>query len=211
MNKIFYVIAIGVAYGCAPSQTETTSADSTNVTADSVALVADNDDEIIEDAGMYDADPGEVVAAGVLNGDQYDMTDQIGFVSDPFAFYLDSATVQELLGEEAVFTSHYTPAGEDEMGPYPGYSFYEVDAGETAMSFYSYSGKHSAKIYTPKLELKYGIKVGMTRADFLAALELPEEAAQATTFTFNDDYGWMGFYFVEDTLRNIRVNYEEGD
>ena len=203
---------IGVAFGCAPAQTETASHDSTTVTTNSVAI---SDNEDVEDASMYDADPGEVQdtsgEVGVLTGDEYEILHQSGLVSDPFDFSLDSAYLQEVLGEDAIITSSITPPGEDEEGTYDGYSFYEVSAGKTQMSFYSYSGKHYADIYTPALSVANGVAVGMTKQDFVDKMGLGEDAIKARKFTINDDYGSMSFFFADDKLTNIYVSYEEGD
>ena len=212
MKKILCAMIIGATYACAPTQSETTSNDTTAVELDT-ATIADNEpaegDEPVEDAEMYDADPGEV--NGRWNGDEYEIFNTGGYITNPFSFTLDSATVQQLLGEEAVITSRSTPAGQDDMGAYDGYTFYEVKAGKTEMSFYSYSGKHYADVYTPKLEFNNGVVVGMTKAKFIEAMGLSQDTMEAKKFTINDDYGQMMFIFDGDLLANVYVSYEEGD
>jgi len=207
MKKILCAIIIGTACACAPAQKETASNDTTAVELDTTFA----GDEAVEDTEMYDADPGEVKADGRWNGDEYEIFNTEDYIVHPFNFSLDSATVQELLGEEAVITSRTTPAGEDDMGTYQGYTFYEVKAGETEMSFYSYSGKHYADVYTPKLVFSDGVVVGMTKAKFIETMGLAEDTSEAKKFTINDDYGQMMFIFDGDRLANIYVSYEEGD
>lgn len=214
MNRIVIILIAMCVWACSPSATETTATtDSTTVTIDSTTLVASLDDEPVEeDASMYDADPGDTAPRGQLDGQKYEIYNQSYLVSNPFDTGLDSAALMDLLGEEAVITSTITEGGQDEMGPYDGYTFYELKYDKTEMSFYSYSGKHNADIYTNKITVANGIAVGMKLEDFIAQMELPEEARQATSFIINDDYGFMGFYFDHDgNLTSISVHYEEGD
>jgi hypothetical protein len=206
---------IGALYACAPAQRETASTDTTAVESDTVAIAdnAENNSEVIEDADMYDADPGEVSETedGRLVGDTYEMFGQSYLIQNPFSFSLDSTSLMNLLGEDTEITSQSTPAGEDELGPYDGYTYYTVRSGETELNFYTYSGKHYGDIYTPLLEITYGIKVGMTKEEFLGSFSFPDEAKKATRYTINDDYGTMSFFFEDEKLVRIYVNYEEGD
>ncbi|MES1182095.1 MAG: hypothetical protein ABUL44_04800, partial [Flavobacterium sp.] len=89
---------------------------------------------------------------------------------------------------------------------------YTVTSGDTEISFYDFAGKHFSDINTPLLPLKYGIKVGMKKNDFLTAIGFDSVAvADANRYRLTDDYGEMQFYFRADSLYRIYAHYEEGD
>jgi hypothetical protein len=200
MNRLKIAFLTVVVTACTQPQKDTVPSDST--------VVAELDSsEVFFSSEKNDTTTGHLV------GTEYFIQSQQSYVSDPFDFTLDSSVVAQLLGPDVVITSRYTPGGEDEEGSYSDYTFYEVTAGDTRMSFYDYSGKHYADISTDALPLKNGIKVGMTKENFLFAMGIDDQNAHtADTFTINDDYGSiMSFYFVGDVLSNVIVNYEEGD
>jgi hypothetical protein len=199
--KIFSpCLLIIVATACTTGQKETTS------DADSTTQVIEADSA----ERFFASERNDTTSGSMING-EYVLANQYSYISDPFDFSLDSATVAKLLGPDVEFTSHYSPAGEDEEGSWSEYTFYEVQAGDDKMSFYTYSGKHYADINTPAVPFKNGVKVGMTKTDFLLAMGIDDQIARdADTFTINDDYGSMSFYFSSDTLRNVYVSYEEG-
>jgi len=148
----------------------------------------------------------------------YVITNQPDYISNPFEFSLDSLSLVNLLGPEVEIESVTTPAGEDELGPYPSFTHYDVSytdsTGTSKLAFYDYGGKHFGDISTPKLVCRNGIAVGMDKSAFLAAMDLSGNsmAQLASTYTLNDDYGFMSFYFGDDgKLFGIYVSYEEGD
>jgi hypothetical protein len=198
--RYFYILTMIVAvWRCTPAQKEEASTDST------AAVEADSSE-------VFFASEQNDTTAGTVIGDEYVIKNQDGYISSPFDFNLDSATVLGLLGEETVIKSRYTPAGEDQVGSYEAYTFYEVEAGDTKMNFYDYGSKHYADIYTPALGLKNNIKVGMSKDDFLVAMSIDDQRAHdLNIFSINDFYGDMSFYFENDVLIRVRVDYEEGD
>ncbi len=201
MKNTIPLLFLGLALGCAPAQQETASADSTVLAPDTTTTSDEVDTSINEDAALQDADPGNVfVIEGGYN-----------YISDPFEFSLDSATLQEMLGEDAVITSQSFPGGEDELGTYGAYSYYELAATGVKMSFYSYSGKHFADVDTSSVKFRNGVVVGMSKDEFIKAMSLPEEALEKDLFKIFDDYGQMSFTFVDNKLINVYVSYEEGD
>ncbi|MEJ0030724.1 MAG: hypothetical protein WDO15_10300 [Bacteroidota bacterium] len=206
--KIFVPgLLIIVAIACTPAQTETTTADST-----AAGFTADGTQVIEADSAerFFTSERNDTTSGSMVNG-EYVLANQYSYISDPFDFSLDSATVAELLGPDVEITSQYSPGGKDDEGSWSEYTFYEVKAGVNKMSFYTYSGKHYADVYTSALRFRNGVIVGMTKADFLSAMSIDDQVARdADTFTINDDYGSMSFYFTSDTLKNVYVNYEEG-
>lgn len=214
MKILLAVICAASLCACSPTTTESASTADTTVAELDTTTFAETDDAPPEDASMYDADPGDKAPTGKLDGDNYSIFAQSSMVSvsSPFDFSLDSASLMDLLGEETRIEATIAPPGEDEMGPYDGYTYYELKSGKTTLTFYSYSGKHTADIYTDKLTVGGGIAVGMSLDEFIEKMFLDEEAKNARSFTINDDYGSMSFYFdTEDKLININVYYEEGD
>src|ERR1041385_1835078 len=158
MRTFLSLILLSIAFGCSPSQKESGSVDSTSV--------AEGDS-----SEVFFASEANDTTAGHMVNDEYVLENQFRYISSPFDFNLDSATVMELLGPGTLITSQYTPPGEDQYGgAYEGFYYYDVMAGDTKLSFYSYSGKHHADINTPSLPLKNGVKIGMTKTDFLIAM-----------------------------------------
>ncbi len=132
------------------------------------------------------------------------------FVWNPFDFALNIDTIVELLGEGAQVKTEEFEGGENEYGHYDAFSHHSITDGDTEISFYSY-GNHSATITTSRLPLIHGIKIGMEKLNFLAAMNLPDTIAHANVFRFDDDYGYVRLTFRADTLDLIEANYEAGE
>jgi hypothetical protein len=138
----------------------------------------------------------------------YTISNEYSFVSSPYDFDLNSATIESMLGAQAKTSVEEVEGGDD----YDAYSISTVTFKDSKISFYSYPGKHSADIYTDLLPFKNGIKVGMTKQEFMKAMAIGgEDALKATVYELTDDYGYVKFSFRDDKLHNIYVTYEEGD
>lgn len=213
--KALYCLSIAwVAFACAPATRETQAIDSAAVELDTVYLDSagmsqEELEESSHDEGVAELDTN--ISTGTLSDDgEYTMTLQGSYVVDPFGFSLDTATIRELL-PNAVIKYTETPAGKDDEGEWTAYTYYEIESGKNKLSFYSYTGKHYAVIYTPVLVMKHEVVVGMTKADFIDKMTLTgDDPWKANVFTINDDYGSTSFYFEGDTLEHIYVSYEEG-
>jgi hypothetical protein len=155
--------------------------------------------DTIETIGELTEEKGETI---------YVVQNQYSFISDPYDFSLDVATIEALLGEEAKTKVEEFEAGED----YDAYSYFTISWKDTEISFYDYPGKHFSHITSPLLPLKNGIKIGMTKDDFLKTMTFSHENALKTSlYRLTDDYGYMDFKFRADTLSLISAHYEEGD
>lgn len=199
-----------VIASCSTQNTETaSSADSTAAPQDTVFLSAAPTDGRVDETGDS---PDQSDSTDVVEGGEFILTNQYSYISSPFGFSLDSASLVEILGEGVEITSVYTEGGEyEEGGSYPGYTYYEATFENNEVKFFDYSGKHWATIYTPLLPLKNDIKVGDTKESFIEKMEITNpNAIKADTFTINDDYGWMSFYFTDGVLTSVSVSYEEG-
>lgn len=208
MNKPLLVLAVAFIAACSSPKSET-AVDSTNVAPDTVSLQASVETGTSEETSSSESQSEEAVETGRLNDSgEYMIANQPSYITDPFAFALDSATIMDLLGEETTIESTQAPGGDD----YEAYSFYRVKNGKTSLSFYSYSGKHFADIDTPLLPMRYDIVIGMAKAEFLEKMDLSgADAEGADVFTIDDDYGSLSFYFGEGKLVRVYVSYEEGD
>ncbi|HEY0769080.1 MAG TPA: hypothetical protein VGD31_02010 [Sphingobacteriaceae bacterium] len=205
MKRLVTFVPAILCAACAPSaNNDSPKNDSTVAVNDSVAT------PVIEAA--TEEEVPEVVLEGGLTIKDGDtiiyVPNQWAFISDPYDFSLDTYSVRELLGDEVTEKVEEFEGGED----YDPYSFYTLTYGDTKLQFYSYPGKHFSTITTPLLPLKNEIKIGMTRSDFLKAMNFKGDSlSYATLFTRSDDYGYMNFRFRADTLNLIYASWEEGD
>jgi hypothetical protein len=128
-------------------------------------------------------------------------------IPDIFAFSVNSEKENfvNLLGKTAKYREENFPGGED----FEPYTVSYLTFGETELMEYSYGGMHSAYIDTPLLSLKEGIKVGMTKDEFLQKFKLP--ALSENIFVIRDEYGSVTFNFLKGTLKSISFYYEYGD
>jgi hypothetical protein len=202
-TTVFALIIILVA--CTPSgkANENSSVDSFTAVADTIStpvLTAANEEKQVT-----------IITGGLtIKGADtiLDVQNQWSFISDPYDFSLDVATIKDLLGEGAVSTEENFEGGED-YGPY---SYYTVKDGETEIKFYDYPGKHFSTITTPLLPLKNRIRIGMSKVAFLNAMNFASDStSHANLFRLSDDYGSMEFRFRADTLNMIYAYWEEGD
>ena len=187
MKKIISVCLL-VLLGCGgrTAAVENTTADSTlSQTPDSVSIPV----------------------ATAVPSTSYEIPNESNFISEPYDFPLIEDSLKVRLGPGAAAEVKEFEGGAD----FGAYFITTVKGGESNVSFYSFSGKHSANIYTPQLPLKRGIVVGMQRADFLKVFGIDENATATTQFTISDTYGSILFTFSGEVLYNIDVFYEEGD
>jgi len=178
MKIIIPTLIIATMIGCSPVQKEESSQDTTALPVDSTSVVDDL-------------------------GEEYVIEDGISYLTDPFDFSLDSASVQKLLGTAASFSVTKTPADEDqeiEAG-----SLYEVTAPGVKLTFATNSSKYHAEISTAKVPFKNGIVVGMSKNDFIKAMDLPADASKANAFGIYGDHGSMSFEFQKEKLSHIYV------
>lgn len=128
-------------------------------------------------------------------------------IPDIFAFSVNSEkeNLINLLGNTAKYKEEKFPGGED----FEPYTVSYLTFGETELMEYSYGGMHSAYIDTPLLSLKEGIKVGMTKDEFLQKFKLP--SLNQNIFVIRDEYGSVTFDFLKGTLKGISFYYEYGD
>lgn len=206
MKHVISIILIVVVISCSSQENKTQAVEDSTVSAiDSITappvIVATTPPEqtsIVLDGGLTVKDGDTIMY----------VSNQWAFISDPYDFSLDPDVIKELLGEEAQSKEEQYEAGED----YEAFSYYTVTYKDTELSFYSYPGKHFSSITTPLLQLKNGIRIGMTKQDFLKAMNFTGDSVRyATLFNLSDDYGYMEFRFRADTLNFIYANWEEGD
>jgi hypothetical protein len=208
MKPFLVAIGLTLCIACNERQkTEVTSDQDTTVVLDDTVVqeinptptasttsmdsVAD-DSELLEEKGKF----------------VYVSRNEFSYISDPYDFSLNSTAIEDLLGEEARTKVQEFEAGED----YSAYTYTTIIYRDTEISFYDYSGKHTANITTPQLPLKNGIVIGMKKVDFLNAMGyIGANASKAAVYRLLDDYGQMEFSFRADTLYNVYVHYEEGD
>jgi hypothetical protein len=219
MKQLCYVMIVATCYACTPGQADTQAdvqaldsviVETDTVAIDSAELQAEMDEEG-HDEDVTEIDPDQIT--GTLSADgEYTITNQGIYPSDPFGFSLDTTAVRELL-PDATFKYTEYPGGKDEYGgEYSGFTYFEVFSDKTTLSFYSYSGKHHADIYTPDLMMSRQIHVGMTKETFIENMALNgTDPNNAKVFTISDDYGSVSFHFDGDILQRIYVYYEEGD
>lgn len=155
---------------------------------------------------------GEKIKSNLTENEQkeeYIVYDKEGFIYNPYDFPLEANVIEALLGNNVEINEKYVQSGEFDEG----YVFTQITYGDTKLSFYDYEGKHRAKITTPKLPLKNGIRIGMSKQNFIKAMKFDgDKAQQANLFTLEDEgYGTMSFYFSKDILYLIDGYYEEGD
>jgi hypothetical protein len=207
----FTVILFFFLTRCTPSPQSATStvSDSSGHTTDTQANIDTmtsriivNQEEVLNDSltsGQLTEEDGELV---------FEITDRTGFISDPFAFSLDAEEIKQLLGSEANSTIEKFEASQD----HDAYTVSTITFGNSKINFHSFSGKHSADIYTSLLPLKNNVIIGMSKEAFVKAFSLnDEEALQVNKFNIVDSYGSMEFLFSADTLSRVKIYYEEGD
>jgi hypothetical protein len=201
MNSQLYLLTLLACLACNTSKKEVViKSDSTDVVKDSAkAVVVTTEEQVVVRSGELKEEKGEFV---------YTIANDYSFVSSPYDFDLSATTIESMLGPEAKTSVEEFEGGED----YDAYSITTITFKDSKISFYSFAGKHFADIYTDLLPFRNGIKVGMTKQDFIKAMALEgEDALKATTYEMLDDYGSMKFSFRDDKLYNIYVSYEEGD
>jgi len=184
MKIIIPALIILTLIGCSPVQQET-SQDSTALPVDSTT--ADN----IQSTESDDL------------GEEYVIEDGFSYLQDPLDFTLDSASVQKLLGAGTTISVTRTPADEEEETEAD--SFYEVTAPGATLSFHSPSSKYSMDIATPKVPFKNGVVIGMTKSDFIKAMNLSADASKANAFGIYGDHGSMSFEFANEKLDHIYI------
>jgi hypothetical protein len=204
MKLVNVFVVATLAAACAPDTKDQPIAnDTTTVVADTITT------PVIPTATVAE-EPVLLGGVTTIKGEDtiMEVSNQWSFISDPYDFSLDVATIQSLLGEEARSKEDNYEGGED-YGPY---SYYTINYEDSEISFYSYPGKHFSTITTALLPLKRGIKIGMSKSDFLTAMNFAGESTNhVTLFRLFDDYGSMDFRFRADTLNLISASYEEGD
>jgi hypothetical protein len=197
MKLLNILIVATLAAACTPGSKDQAIADSTAVVADTIATPVIAAATIVEEPITMLA--GELTIKG--EDTIMDVSNQWSFISDPYDFSLDVATIQGLLGDEAKSKEENYEGGED----YDPYSYYTINYKDSEISFYSYPGKHFST-------MKRGIKIGMSKNEFLTAMNFAgDSASHVTLFRLFDDYGSMDFRFRADTLNLISASYEEGD
>jgi len=202
-----FVVTLCVAACSTPKAETGSSADSLVATADST----DSELQYVDDAPPDEATPDGSDTPNGGDGEYRIENQNAGLIIDPFRFTLDSATVMEMLGEEATITSIHTEGGVDAEGEtYRSYAYYEVTFGSSNLRFFDYSGKHFANIYTPLIPVGDSIVVGISKELFIEKMDLEENAMASDVFTIVDDYGSMSFTFREGKLFYIYLYYEEG-
>ncbi len=208
--KSISALAIGFSccLACSGSKNEVAEdSDTTILEADTT--IQENSFMVSSDSTTYDSAlyvPGEIIEE---KGEfVYVVLNQYSFISDPYDFSLNTASIEDLLGEEAQTKVEEFEGGED----YSAYTYSTITFNDTEISFYDYPGKHFSNITTPLLPLKNGIKIGMKKEDFLQAMSFVDASAtKAIVYRLVDDYGSMDFSFRADTLYLIYAHYEEGD
>jgi hypothetical protein len=211
-SSIIAVIGFVFCIACSNQKEKEASSDTIVVKKDTTTVTKDT---TIVETQVSVATPAPVIvevehtnSIMVEKGDTiYTSTRQDMFVSDPYDFYLDAHTIEELVGEKVKTEEKEFKGGDD----YDAYTYTTVEFGTTSISFYSYPGKHSCRITTPLLPLKDGIKVGMKKEDFLKTFSFDDDKAPTVSiYRLYADYGYMDFTFKEGVLETVYAFYEEG-
>jgi hypothetical protein len=98
--------------------------------------------------------------------------------------------------------------GSSDPADYESTDSYTYTFGESVIEIL-YSSVSSAVIYSPEIELKDGVKVGMTKEDFIALFPQLQEYADANEFTLHPypfaEFCFMTFSFKDGKMTSIKL------
>lgn len=185
MTRAIILLCLAIV-SCTPSPSSDSSS-SDSLSSDPTATVSD-----------VHSDPG------------YQFESQ-SFVSKPFAF-----DVTDTVAMKAIFPSYPANAdgGDNEDGS-PWYRLYYLDNGALTVSYYDFFDNGTQRIYydgartsDPGVIFSQGIKVGMSKADFVSAFKLAGEGvANAAKVTATSGEDEAVFAFDGDKLKSVTLTY----